>query len=722
MGRALLSAIVVLLSLGLGLARIEASPYVLRYDEPAPANARPLSSFVPIGNGRLGALLNGGTEKDRLVLSEGTLWTGDGGSGDAPNGAFQYLGEAVFSFPGHEAAAGYKAGLDLGDGMYRVEYTGPNGVRFTREYLASYPANAIAVHYAADKGGNLTGMLSLADSHQGAVSAEGNRITVSGTLANGLHYEWQALVAKEGKNGTVTARADGALEVKGCDAVTLLIAAGTDYALDFLPTPTYRTTPPHDRVKGQLDKIAGRSWNDLRNQHWNDYRPFFDRVVLDVGTSAPGQEALPFPKRLAAAKTFDPGLDELLFQYGRYLLIASSRPGADSTSTQNLPPNLQGLWNDTNTPPQGAAYAAKLPFMMSAWPAEVANLDECLGPFIDLIRSQLVPWRKATAEAFPPQPGPDGKAPDQPPQGFLARSFQNPSGGQWGRWNPAASIWYARPFYDRYAFTRDTDYLRAVGYPVLKECVGFWDARLKAQPDGKLVVPDSWLAPDGAAQDGGAEAQEALWDLYANYLDAARVLNADGAYQKTIAERQKKILLPGKEEGDGPETFRAASLFGLYPGRRIDGSGPDAAKRTDAGNAPIPWAEAVAARLGNDPAPNGFAALGNRSPNGVDAALGVPGNLGLTAAMAETLIQSHGREIVLLPALPGAWKDGSVTGLRARGGFTVDIAWKDGKLVSAAVRNAGPRPCSLRYGKTTATFFVQPYGGVEFGPGLEPKK
>ena len=340
-----------------------------------------MNEALPIGNGRMGALIFGAPERERISLNEDSLWTGtDNPSGDdGTMGSYQVLGNLFINLPAHTNSANYRRDLDLGDAIAHVSYSA-NGVNFQRKYFSSHPAEVTAAQFTADKIGAYTGSIGLRDGHGAKVVLNGNRFTVSGALSNGRKYEWQVLVLNHG--GTITADTNSAnLVFKDCDRLTLLVAAGTDYVMDF--AKNYHGDDPHARVAKRIDAAAEKSFATIEAAHIKDYHALFNRVSADFGQSSAAQTALPTDQRkLEAFKTADPGLEALLFQYGRYLLISCSRPGG-------LPANLQGLWNDNNSPAWHSDYHANINVQMNYWPAEVANLGECHTPFFDLIASQL---------------------------------------------------------------------------------------------------------------------------------------------------------------------------------------------------------------------------------------------------------------------------------------------------------------------------------------------
>ena len=365
-------------------ASLSAADLALWYQQPA-SNNQPMNETLPIGNSRIGALIFGAPERERISLNDDSLWTGtDNPSGeDGTMGSYQVLGNVFVILPTHTNSTNYRRDLDLADAIAHVSYAA-NGVYYQREYFASHPAEVTVAQFTADKKGAYTGSIELRDGHSAKVVLNGNRFTVTGALNNGRKYEWQVLVQNHG--GTVTTDTNSAqLVFKDCDSLTLLVAAGTDYVMDY--AKNYHGDDPHARVAKQLDAAAKQSFDKLEAAHIKDYQALFNRVSADFGQSTAAQTALPTGKRkLEAFKTVDPGLEALLFQYGRYLLISCSRPGG-------LPANLQGLWNDNNSPPWHSDYHANINVEMNYWPAEVANLADCHTPFFDLIASQLPAWR-----------------------------------------------------------------------------------------------------------------------------------------------------------------------------------------------------------------------------------------------------------------------------------------------------------------------------------------
>ncbi len=715
---------------------------------------------LPIGNGYMGASMFGGVRKERVVLNEKSLWAGGpcdnrpdyyGGNkrdrykyvkevqeqlaagnnarvtellpeltGDGDFGTYLLLCDADISFdlPDGEPLD-YRRELDIDNSLYKCTFS-LGGVNYSREAFASYPARVIAFRFSADKAGALGFTLTLTKTHPARIYSDGSTLVYSGAVAdNGMRFDARFGVTTDGK----LAATEGGFTVSGAREAVIYFAAATDYAMKY---PTYRSgIDPAEVTAPLVSNAAEKGWDALYKEHYEDYSAIFGRVSFEINNDVAD---LPADRLLGQYRSGDRAamntLERLYFQYGRYLLISSSREGA-------LPANLQGVWNESNCPPWCCDYHINVNLQMNYWGAYNTNMAETVPPLVDFLDSLREPGRVTAREYY-------NIITDEnhPENGWTAHTQCSPFGWTapgwdfyWG-WSTAAVAWLMQNIWEYYEFTGDIDYLREKIYPIMRESVRFYTQWLiYDEKQGRLVSSPTYSPEHGPATIGNTYEQSLIEQLFIDFLTASETLGEDEGLREKVS-----IMLPAlrpyhvgktgllKEwfEEDEPDFDRSkiqknhrhiSHLMGLYPGKQINSARPELmnaaiATMNDRGDESTGWARAYKVNLWSRTGD------GNRTYKLLRGLLEsctfvnlwdfhppfqIDGNFGASAGMAEMLIQSHEGHIRLLPALPDEWADGSFSGLCARGGFTADVRWENGCVVSAELFSEKGGACRVVY-------------------------
>ena len=742
------------------------------------------SQSLPIGNGSIGANIMGSLEAERITFNEKTLWRGgpntEGGAqyywnvnkqsahlldeirqafidGDDEKAArltrenfnstaaYEYYGEKPFRFgnfttmgefyieTGHSmiGMSDYKRILSLDSALAVVQYK-KDDVLFQRKYFVSYPANVLVMKFSASEPGmqNLTFSYAPNPVSEGTLEQDGKNGLVWKARLDNNNMQYTVRMRVETKGGKRSID-KGKIRISEADEVYCYITGDTDYKINFNPDfndpKTYVGVNPDATTEEWIKKAVSKGYDKLFKEHYNDYSALFNRVELKINQGAPttyefpGTRNLPTPERIKSYRNGKPdyALEQLYFQFGRYLLISSSRPG-------NMPANLQGLWHNNVDGPWRVDYHNNINLQMNYWPACITNLDECMLPLVDFIRTLIKPGEVTAKSYF----GARGWTASISGNIF---GFTAPLISQDMSWNfnPMAGPWLATHIWDYYDYTRDKKFLKETGYDIIKSSAIFAVDYLWKKDDGTYTAAPSTSPEHGPIDQGATFVHAVIREILLNAIAASEEMDTDKELRKEWKNVLEKLvpyqigrygqLMEWSKDIDDPmdQHRHVNHLFGLHPGHTISPIvTPELAEASRVvlehrGDGATGWSMGWKlnqwARLhdGN----HAYTLFGNLLKNGTldnlwdtHAPFQIDGNFGGTAGMCELLMQSHMGFIHLLPALPDAWEEGYVKGLCAKGRFEVDIKWERGKLVEAIIKSKSGEYCKLLYGKETLEF------------------